>query len=457
MKDKEKEVVEKKRSKSKNVEEYQRDDQISSQEQDLSESSGSSSESEDDENAALVTAETEAEVLRTVALLRAKDPRIYQKEVEFYDDSKLEKAEKVWKSSLDSVKDGTKKKKDPLTLRGIYQKNILIGNATEEELVQETTFKNSNNEDIFDEYSFKNEFKNAFSGSGRNDKETGSEDEEGDLLVLKEKSTDTLEREDREYKEFLFQSLSADTVTSQTANDWFSLKDDMNEDDKFLINYVLNRGWIEKTASNKKQSEPVSLEDDEQDLEKTDQFEFNHNFRFEAGTEAIKIPSFPRVIEDSVRTSTNSKRKRQREAKKLRQQEEKEALGDQFKKEKNTLKKELRMKQLEEELDKELEEEFEEKYFQKSFEDVIEGMPTRYKYVNVQKTSFGLSTEDILMADDELLSKHAPSKCYAPFITPEEHNELEEKYGSKKRIYKFRDLLKRSLECEEQNDRNHEE
>ena len=163
------------------------------------------------------------------------------------------------------------------------------------------------------------------------------------------------------------------------------------------------------------------------------------------------------MIEDSVRTSTNSKRKKQREAKKQRQQEQKDSLADQFKKEKNVLKKELRMKQLEDELDKELAGELkglEEEYFQKSFEDVIEGMPTRFKYAKVPKKSFGLSTEDILMADDELLSKHVPSKCYAPFITAQEQIELEEKYGSKKRIYKFRDFLKRSFGCEEQEEPN---
>lgn len=418
-----------KRSKDQVTQEDKQEEKNDVSQQSEQELTESSSESEDDENAALITAETEAEVLRTVALLRAKDPRIYQKELQLYDDSKLEKAEEVWKSHVAS-KTG---KKDPLTLRGIYQKNILLGNASEE--ITETPvdgFRQDNFEGC-DEFSFKNELKDAFA----------REDQDDDLLVLKEKSTDTLEREDREYKEFLFQSLSADKVTSQTATDWFSLKDDMNEDDKFLINYVLNRGWIERTVS-KKEAESVSLEDDEKELEKIDEFEFNHNFRYEAGTEATKILSFPRLVEDSVRSSTNSKRKRQREAKKQRQQEAIDTLADQFKREKNALKKELRMKELEEELDKEMEEE----YYRKNFEDVIEGMPTRFKYVSVQKTSFGLSTEDILMADDELLSKHAPSKCYAPFITPQEHCENEEKYGAKKRVYKFRDLLKRSLENE---------
>ena len=275
-KDKSSVVKKDKKSKKKelSVEGEQKNKDILQNEQDLDEASSSSScssaESEDDENAVLVTAETEAEVLSTVALLRAKDPRIYQKEIQLYDDSKLDKAEKVWKSQVESKST----KKESLTLRGIYQKNILIGNATEE-IIGDSNNNDESEEQIkveaYDEYSFKNEFKNAFAGQqeGQQEEEEGEGD---DLLVLKEKSNDILEREDREYKEFLFQSLSADKVTSQTANDWFSLKDDMNEDDKFLINYVLNRGWIERTASSKKEAEPVSLEDDEQDLEKTDQF-----------------------------------------------------------------------------------------------------------------------------------------------------------------------------------------
>ena len=327
--------------------------------------SDSESESEEDENAALVTAETEAEVLRTVALLRSRDPRIYQKEVDFYNDEHLENAEKKWISAHE-----TKDAKNSLTLKKMYQQQLIDGNA--EGFSEIDSFNNAESESLND-FSAKDEFKRAFSGL----------DEEDDLLVLKDKNIETLHKEDLEYKEFLYQSLSSDKATSQTAHDWFSLKDNMDENEKFLINFVLNRGWIDDPQSKKSSAtnERTEIEEDEQELDKMEAFEQQHNFRFEAGTEATVIPTYPREIKDSVR-STSERRKRQREAKKLRLQQEKDALAEELKREKNALKKSRKMKELDEELDREMEEQI----YKKDFEDVIEGMPTRFKCFSVPKT-----------------------------------------------------------------------
>ena len=49
------------------------------------------------------------------------------------------------------------------------------------------------------------------------------------------------------------------------------------------------------------------------------------------------------------------------------------------------------------------------------YEDIIAGMPTRFKYHTVDKDAYGLSTEEILTADDKLLGQFVPLKKIAPY------------------------------------------
>ena len=49
------------------------------------------------------------------------------------------------------------------------------------------------------------------------------------------------------------------------------------------------------------------------------------------------------------------------------------------------------------------------------YEDIIAGMPTRFRYHTVEKDSYGLSTEEILKADDSLLGQFVPLKKIAPY------------------------------------------
>jgi len=77
------------------------------------------------------------------------------------------------------------------------------------------------------------------------------------------------------------------------------------------------------------------------------------------------------------------------------------------------------------------------------YEDVIAGMPTRFKYRQVEKNSYGLSTEEILFAKDSTLKQFVSLKKMAPYREEEEYF-----VGSKKRR-RFREMMKLDMEEEE--------
>lgn len=107
-------------------------------------------------------------------------------------------------------------------------------------------------------------------------------------------------------------------------------KETVAEKDAFLYDYVVNNRWLgpthdllQRVASVENLRNPQTsdtLEEDEQFLERQDQFEQAHNFRFEEPHGDL-IPSHPRRIEGSLRkpSAKQEARRRQREAKAARE------------------------------------------------------------------------------------------------------------------------------------------
>jgi protein KRI1 len=74
------------------------------------------------------------------------------------------------------------------------------------------------------------------------------------------------------------------------------------------------------------------------------------------------------------------------------------------------------------------------------YEDIVAGMPTRFKYRQVEKNSYGLSTEEILFARDSTLKQFVSLKKLAPYREQGEH------FTDSRRRRKFREMLQRDLE-----------
>lgn len=97
----------------------------------------------------------------------------------------------------------------------------------------------------------------------------------------------------------------------------------IEDGEKFLQEYMQNMGWKTKSRINetpRTKSSEGSDSEDEEFLEKVDEFETKYNFRFEEeGGHAIS--SHSRQVEDSVRVK-DKKRKRERDQKKDRKEED---------------------------------------------------------------------------------------------------------------------------------------
>jgi protein KRI1 len=123
----------------------------------------------------------------------------------------------------------------------------------------------------------------------------------------------------------------------------------LNDRDKFLRDYILNMGWktkdrINDTPDTKADAEEgsVSTDSDSEDedfLDRVDEFETKYNFRFEEeGGHAVA--SHARKVDDSVRVK-ESKRRAERERKKERKEEEKKQKMIELQRLKNLKKKEI--------------------------------------------------------------------------------------------------------------------
>jgi protein KRI1 len=136
----------------------------------------------------------------------------------------------------------------------------------------------------------------------------------------------------------------------------------LDEKEKFIRDYILNKRYIEKEDDDqlnesadddnddenkdkivlKKTSEPldyVELSEDEKIMENLDDFERKYNFRYEDPDPEF-IKAYPRTMADSVRRKSN-KRKEKREDYKKRKEQEKQRKKEELKRLKSLKKKEI--------------------------------------------------------------------------------------------------------------------
>jgi protein KRI1 len=83
-----------------------------------------------------------------------------------------------------------------------------------------------------------------------------------------------------------------------------------------------------------------------------------------------------------------------------------------------------------------------EELYKLDYEDIVAGMPTRFKYRQVEKNSYGLSTEEILFARDATLKQFVSLKKMAPYSEQGEH------MTDSRRRRRFREMLQKDLDDE---------
>uniref|UniRef100_A0ACD5VZJ9 Uncharacterized protein n=1 Tax=Avena sativa TaxID=4498 RepID=A0ACD5VZJ9_AVESA len=223
--------------------------------------------------------------------------------------------------------------------------------------------------------------------------------------------------------------------TEQLLGEVFGKDEELDENEKFLKDYILNRPYLESGVDNNFSLDDI--QEEEAEIEKWEQHELDHctrdyNFRHEemAASEAPvtdRVMGHPRLIEGSVRKKERS-RKKQRKSKEEEQRGAEctsQAGAEELKHLKN-----LKMKEIAEKLEKirtiagiegdaacklgadDLEEDFDPEDYDRKMREMFD---EKFKYRQVQPNSYGLKTWEILQSNDRDLNQYVPIKKLAPY------------------------------------------
>ncbi|BBN11576.1 protein KRI1 [Marchantia polymorpha subsp. ruderalis] len=291
----------------------------------LAQDSDESSSEEEDEDG-LLSVKTEEKIFETLSKIKKRDPSIYSQETAFFGDDDEEDEEEL-KSTV--------KKQKPQYLKDVIARQLLDGGPEdEEELVEKPRPKSYLTE--------QEELKRAFLQGVR---EVEGEEDADDLLRVKKKTKEEIDKEKQDTEEAIAwaEQRAKDASIAKKLEEYFGRDDDLDDNDKFLKEYLLNKGWVDqdqKTSRFPSYGEDTELlSEDEDELEKQEEYEADYNFRYEQGDNTY-VKGHSRIIDDSVRKKSET-RKKQRENKKLRQSEEERARQDELKRLKNVKKKEI--------------------------------------------------------------------------------------------------------------------
>lgn len=517
-------------------------------EEDESDYSDSESDEEEDDEGELLTPAVDAQILKTLSEIRSRSQKVYDPNTKFFDEQELAKIDQEWRKKHSGAKKNTLKpdSKPKMTVRDYQRERILSGKALEEaeqeELEEEEHLPLTH---VQEQELLKAEMKKAFSF----DKEEEDNEDDSGLLSVRVKSEEEIAREEEEYRNFLLENLASSENAKLSMSEWLSYREEQDginpkegkskkqlTDDDFLIDYVLNKGWVDKQASRIPSYDKVIEEDieDEEAEEAAEEFESAHNFRYEQEGGA-QIQTFSRNIEGSMRREEN-KRKEQRASAKERKALEKLQKEEELKRLKNLkmaeIKKKLEkitatsgkktvasveevaddlegdfdpekhdklmqklienendaeddedkpvfssdseidytsdeeekkpaikkatkalkkaIKKQEEETDENTSEAAEKarltKYldelYNMDYEDLIGDIPCRFKYQRVEPSSYGLTVDEILAADDSQLNSYFSLKKMAPYRPADRQAHDIKKYTAKHRLHQFRKSLK---------------
>uniref|UniRef100_A0A6P7GKN9 Protein KRI1 homolog n=1 Tax=Diabrotica virgifera virgifera TaxID=50390 RepID=A0A6P7GKN9_DIAVI len=297
-----------------------------------------SSSSSDDEEGIEITKNVERDFFKTLACLKNKDPSIYKKDVTFF--SKKETDVKVKK----------KEKDKPMFLKD-YERNLILekgGVLSDEEDENDRPRTPTYNEE---QNHIKESFKNVME-----DSDNENEEHWGGLFKQREKSKVEVTQEEEDYKQWLVgQKKSLDDEKME--KDLKPLKEywnkpDLEDGEKFLRDYILNKKYLQTDDDNYVPTydeiihdSDKDLSNDEENIEKQDEFEHKYNFRYEEPDQEF-IKRYPRTMENSLR-KTDDRRKLKRQEVKERKKIEKEEKMQEVKK-----MQELKLKEIEEKLEK---------------------------------------------------------------------------------------------------------
>ncbi|XP_030572547.1 protein KRI1 homolog [Drosophila novamexicana] len=284
----------------------------------------SDSESSDEDE---VDVKFDQEFFKTLASLKSKDPRIYDKETRFFN----QKENSASSEDEDSAKKKSNKKSKPVTLKDYERKVILEHNGKfessddEQQQTDEHLERARSPTAVEEERRLKAEFRSVM-----NQEDDGEDEEFGGIFKKRTKTQAQTDAEEADFAKWLA-GKQADAEIEASAQQqlaplkqyWSSNK--LTQGESFLRDYILNKGYANTNASEIPTYDEIvgdnaPLSDDEQELEKQAEFEQKYNFRFEE-PDADFIKRYPRTIEQSIRRTDDTRKEKRKEIKERKEQE----------------------------------------------------------------------------------------------------------------------------------------
>jgi len=299
-----------------------------------------SEESSDDSEAEELDDELEKDFFATLASLKKKDPKIYDGETVFF-------KEKAKSDGGEKEKVQTEKK---LTLKDL-ETHVMLKKGGHFDEIEDKSLKYGKDMSYNEEMeSIKDSFKNALKSN---------KDGDDDVLEKKVKTSAETQKEEAEYKSWLAgqkSSISDQDIENKMSGlrDFWN-KDDLDEGEKFLKDYLLKKRFLDKNNVEDDEDEEEQpaydtvahdsddgLSEDEANVEKMEEFEHKFNFRFEEPDEEF-IKRYPRTIKGTMRKEEDKRAKKRKEVEE-RKKMEKQQKKEEIKMLKNAKKKEIMAK-----------------------------------------------------------------------------------------------------------------
>lgn len=261
------------------------------------EDSSSDDESED-EDGFLATEDLDAQISATLQAIRSKDPRVYDKDVEFYNEED--------EGASAAQKKGKKEK--PVFLRDYHREKIMrgdVGQSDDEDEAPPPAARTYAQE----QDALKKSIVSQMHASG-SENESDSDSDGGDFMKRKEPA-----------------KADANGVHPARAKGMKRVEVDVEnaerDPENFLSNFLASRAWVPEEGSRWKAFESDEGEDDD---DRADAFEEAYNMRFEnpeKSNEVLKSYARDVAAARSVRRDDKSARQRKRDLEKEQKEAEK--------------------------------------------------------------------------------------------------------------------------------------